>query len=185
MYADEDLVLMTQIAAGNGEAYRTVLDLYTTPVFQLAYNILRNKEMAEDITQETFIRLWNNASKWRETGRIKSWLFRIAHNLCIDEIRRYKPSGNIDDFSEIIGSDDKLADEEMHESDISKTIKAAVLELPVRQKTALMLVHYSDCSNIEAAEIMEISVDAIESLLSRGRRSLKDKLKDKKEYIWD
>ncbi|OIN86528.1 MAG: hypothetical protein AUJ12_05640 [Alphaproteobacteria bacterium CG1_02_46_17] len=185
MHAEDDLILMSQIAGGNMDAYRTVLGLYMTPIYKFSYSILQDQGMAEDVTQETCIRLWNNASKWNPSGRIKSWLFRIAHNLCIDEIRRSRPHSDINELSEVIASNEKSAFDEMHESDVSRTIREALMKIPVRQRTALMLVHYTDCSNIEAANIMEISVDAVESLLARGRQALKNSLKDQKEKIWE
>ncbi len=185
MCAEDDLILMSQIAGGNMDAYKTALSLYMTPIYQFSYGILQDQGLAEDITQETCIRLWNSSSKWNPSGRVKSWLFRIAHNLCIDEIRRRKPHSDINELSDIISSGEKDAFEEMHESELSRTIREALMKIPVRQRTALMLVHYTDCSNIEAANIMEISVDAVESLLARGRLALKSNLKDHKEEIWE
>ncbi len=184
-YAEDELVLMSQIAKGNSDAFQTVIDEHMLPVYHFAYSILRDASTAEDITQETCVKLWNHAKNWTPNGKIRSWLFRIAHNLCIDEIRKRKPHADIDVFADSIADDAHDATHNIHESQISKTIKDALFSLPVRQRTALMLVHYSDCSNREAADTMDISIDAIESLLSRGRKSLKEKLNNHKDKLWE
>lgn len=184
-YAEDDLVLMTQIAQGNTEAFQIVLERHMLPVFHFAYSILRDVTTAEDITQETCVKLWNQAGNWTSDGKLRSWLFRIAHNLCIDEIRRRKPHADIDSFADSIVDGNESAHDCIMQAETSQIVKDALFQLPVRQRTALMLVHYSDCSNREAAEAMEISVDALESLLARGRKALKDLLSSHKDKLWE
>lgn len=176
---------MSQIAQGNSDAFQTVLDLHMLPIYHFAFSILRDASAAEDITQETCVRLWNQAKDWRPEGKVRSWLFRIAHNLCIDEIRKRRPHADIDIFAESIADDRIDSVRRIEETQASQTIKSALFQLPVRQRTAIMLVHYSGHSNREAADTMGISVDALESLLSRARRSLKEILQDKKDVIWE
>jgi RNA polymerase sigma-70 factor (ECF subfamily) len=185
LYAEDDLVLMTQIAQGSADAFQTVLDLHMLPIYHFSYSILQDISAAEDITQETCVKLWNHAKNWSPEGRVRSWLFRIAHNLCIDEIRRRKPHADIDTFADSIADHSDDPAQKITESQISKTVKDALFQLPVRQRSALMLVHYSDCSNKEAAEAMGVSVDALESLLSRGRKSLKERLSNHKDKLWE
>lgn len=184
-YADDELVLMSQIAEGNTDAFQTVLDAHMLPIYHFAYSILRDVSAAEDITQETCVKLWNHAKNWTPDGKIRSWLFRITHNLCIDEIRKRKPHADIDVFADSIADNTGDAIHHIQESEVSRTIKDALFTLPVRQRTALMLVHYSDCSNREAADTMNISVDALESLLARGRKALKEKLNNHKDKLWE
>lgn len=183
-YGEDELVLMTQIACGNSEAFQAVLDAHMLPVYRFAYSILKDVSAAEDVTQDTCMKLLKHAKDWNPSGKIRSWLFRIAHNLCIDEIRKRKPHVDIDVFAGELadGRDDAVT--HITESEISKTIKDALFKIPVRQRTAIMLVHYSDNSNREAAETMGVSVDALESLLSRGRKTLKDLLSDHKDKLW-
>jgi RNA polymerase sigma-70 factor (ECF subfamily) len=183
--ADDELILMREIALGNTDAFQTVLGLYAIPVFHFSYSILRDVHTAEDITQETHTKLWNHAKNWKQEGTIRSWLFRIAHNLCIDEIRRRKPHVDIDTFADSIADTAIDVTRKIEESQISKTIKSALFKIPIRQRTALMLVHYSDCSNREAANAMNISVDALESLLARGRKSLRELLSNHKDKLWE
>lgn len=181
---DDELVLMTQIASGNGDAFQTVIDRHMLPVYHFAYSILKDITAAEDITQETCVRLWKHAHNWNPSGKIRSWLFRIAHNLCIDEIRKRRPHADIDVFADSIADHAPDTVRQMEETQISQTVKQALFQIPVRQRTAIMLVHYSEQSNKEAAETMGISVDALESLLARGRKALKDLLSDQKEKLW-
>lgn len=187
-FADHDgeneLVLMTRIAEGNTAAFQTVLDAHMLPVYRFAYSILKDVSAAEDVTQETCLKLLRYAHNWNPSGKIRSWLFRIAHNLCIDEIRKRRPHVDIDIFAGSIADNGNDVVTQLEESEISKTIKEAMFKIPVRQRTALMLVHYSDHSNREAAETMGVSVDAVESLLSRGRKALKELLNDHKDKLW-
>ena len=184
-YTEDELVLMTQIAAGNSDAFQTVIDRHMLPVYHFAYSILKDVNTAEDITQETCVRLWKHARNWNPSGKIRSWLFRIAHNLCIDEIRKRKPHADIEVFAESIADHAQDTIRHIEETQTSATVKAALFQIPVRQRTAIMLVHYSDQSNKEAAETMGISVDALESLLARGRKALKELLDNQKEKIWE
>jgi len=176
---------MNQIALGNSDAFQKILENHMLPIYHFAFSILQDSSSAEDITQETCVKLWKQAGKWKPEGKLRSWLFRIAHNLCIDEIRRRRPHADIDTFADSISDNSTTAPQRIEESESSKTIKQALFKLPVRQRTALMLVHYSDNSNREAAETMGISLDALESLLARGRKSLKELLTDHKETLWE
>lgn len=184
-YSDDERVLMSQIAEGNVEAFQTVLDIHMLPVFHFSYSILRDTATAEDITQETCIKLLKFAKDWKPDGKIRNWLFRIAHNLCIDEIRKRRPHADIDIFADTIADSTHDAVAMVEKSQISRTVKDALFKLPIRQRTALLLVHYSDQSNKEAAETMGITVDAIEGLLGRGRRTLKELLNHHKDTLWE
>jgi len=181
----DEMSLMVRVAAGDARAFEVILDGHMLAIYHFAYSIVRDACAAEDVTQETCVKLWRNANNWVPDGRLRSWLFRIAHNLCIDEIRRRRPHADIEMFAESLAGDGRDAGDALHESDVSRVVKAALFELPVRQRTALMLVHYSDFSNNEAAATMEISVDALESLLARGRRGLKDILGKHKDKLWE
>jgi RNA polymerase sigma-70 factor, ECF subfamily len=180
---EDEAYLMSRIASGDSDAFQEILDLHMLAVYHFAYSILKDTATAEDITQETCIKLWKHSQSWMPNGRVRSWLFRIAHNLSIDEIRRRKPSLDIDNCVDSLSDQSQTGEERILESDISKSVKAALFQIPVRQRTALMLVYYSDFSNIEAAETMEVSVDALESLLSRGKIKLRELLKDQKNKL--
>lgn len=182
----EDFIRMAEIASGNTVAFRDVLDLYTIPVFHFALSLLKDKQIAEDITQEACLALWKYAPDWQPTGKIKSWLFRVAHNLSIDEIRKRRPHVDIDDVVDTLTEERTVSGfQALHDNDVARLVREAIAELPVRQRAALMLVHYDDYSNSEGAEIMGTSVDAFESLLARGRTSLKNRLRKHKSNLWE
>ncbi len=169
----DDAALMERIAAGDAAAFAAMLDRYMNAVFCFSYALLKDAALAEDITQETCLRLWNNAGQWQRGGAVKSWLLRVAHNACIDEIRRRKPHVNLDAADHILppSVDGKIA--AIQGQAIADLVMKGLLAIPDRQKTALMLVYYSECTNGEAAQIMGVSVEALESLLARGRKALK------------
>ncbi len=156
-------------------------------IYAACYRMLGRADAAEDATQETFLRLWRNAGRWRPRGaRFETWLYRVAMNHCLDLLRKAKREapeeavpGGIE--ARMDGADRQ--DEEYFQAERRAAIDAALGQLPPRQRLALTLCHYQELSNIEAAEIMEISVDALESLLARGRRTLKKKLAPLREHL--
>lgn len=174
---------MRLIAAGDREAFAYVTTEYMSDVYRFAYAILRDRAEAEDITQETFLRLWNKAGDWQPTGRLKSWLLRIAHNLCMDGLRGQKGKTAID-WTEMDLPDGRPGPTALYaEQEVTQAVTGALLSLPERQRTALMLVYLDDCSYAEAAQIMELSVEALESLLARGKGKLKDRLRASRKTL--
>lgn len=180
---EEEIRLMGLIAGGDRDAFALILDRYMPSVFRFSYGLLKDHALAEDVTQESYLRLWRGAANWNPTGRVQSWLFRIAHNLCIDEIRTRRPQVDIDGAEGLLPAALPSQEGRIDARQNTHWIMTALQTLPERQRAALMLVYYNDLSNIEAAEIMEISVDALESLLARGRRNLKDVLKGTQDRV--
>lgn len=168
--------LMHRIAEGDRGAFGEVVDWYMKDIFGFAYSIMGDSMKAEDVTQETCLRLWNKAGQWKPSGRIKSWLLKITHNLCMDELRKQKPEIVIN-YDTLALSDNTPSPLHVHADwQRAQKISEALVLLPERQRTALMLVYYQEHSNKDAADIMGVSVDALESLLSRGRKKLKELL---------
>jgi RNA polymerase sigma-70 factor, ECF subfamily len=176
----DDETCMAAIATGSTRAFKAVMDTYMMDVFRFSYSLLGDSSRAEDITQETFLRLWSHGRTWSPTGRLKSWLLKIAHHLCIDDLRKTKGHVNVDDVTAILVDKTAGPREVMVDLQTADILKAALFTLPERQRAAIMLVHYHDRTNIEAADIMGVSVDALESLLARGRRQLRTDLNDQK-----
>ena len=139
--------------------------------------MLRDHEEAEDIAQETFVRAWRNAHRWTPgRARFESWVGRIAINLCHDRLRRRRETTMDAPPERRDGA--APADAALSAGQGAERVRAAVAALPERQRIALEICHFQERSNIEAAEIMEISVEAVESLLARGRRALRKTLAD-------
>jgi RNA polymerase sigma-70 factor (ECF subfamily) len=178
---NHDFVLMQRVAAGDQPACRIVIQLYLKGMIGLSFRMLRDMAATEDIAQDAFLRLWRIAKKWKPEARISKWLYRVTHNLATDEIRC---RGKFID-QEVPDIRDKAADQynNQHTSEVAAQVKAAIARLPVRQRAAINLVHHQGLTNIEVAEVMDISNDALESLLSRGRRKLKELLIDRKNGL--
>lgn len=156
-------------------------------IYAASYRMLQSRDAAEDATQETFLRLWKNAAKWKPRGaKFETWLYRVAMNYCLDQLRKRKREapeeaapGGLDGRAD--GADRQ--DQKLFLTERRFAIDEALSRLPERQRLAITLCHYQELSNIEAAEIMEISVDALESLLARGRRSLREALAPMREHL--
>ncbi|KLN59983.1 hypothetical protein WH96_14850 [Kiloniella spongiae] len=176
----EDAILMAQVAQGDDNACRLLVQRHLNQLVGLAMRMTGNRSEAEDIAQESFVRLWKQSHDWQAKAKISTWLYRVAHNLAIDAIRqkeRQKVSVNDQtEISENTTSTQRNQDHMLHQQDITRQVEAAISHLPERQRAAITLVHHRDMSNKEAAHVMDISVDALESLLARGRRSLKKAL---------
>ena len=179
--AEQDL--MKRIAEGDQAAFSQMVSLHMTDIYRFAYSILRDATRAEDITQETCLKLWTRAGQWTPSGKVRSWLFRITHNLCMDELRGRKVHTDIEKISFTLRDNTPDQADRFSQGETANAVNRALNSLPERQRTALMLVHYSGHTNIESAEIMDLSVDAIESLLSRGRRKMREILEGSRESL--
>lgn len=165
--------------------------MHLSGINRYTVRMIGNASNAEDITQEVFLRLWTRADSYKpEASKLSTWLHNIAHNLCIDYFR--KNNRFIQDSSEIYETEESLhltsvsgrphgiatsgRDEPEHElakKNRDHDVKKALMTLPERQRSAIIMCHYQGVSNKDAAHIMEVSVDALESLLSRGRSKLR------------
>lgn len=181
-----DEELMQAVCKGDQSAYQTLVKRHLKPISHYAFRLLGNTKDTEDIAQETFLRLWTNAAKWQaDKAKLSTWLHRISHNLCIDYLRKHsrvqtRESFDEDDNGELDnGSNEQIVESSSSESEHFdengklEKLKSAMYQLPLGQRSALMLCHYRGFSNKEAAAIMNISVKAVESALARAKRSLR------------
>ncbi len=173
--ADPDGALIACIAKGDQRAARALVERHLPKMTALARRMLSDATEAEDVAQEVFLRVWRHAAQWRPgAARFETWMHRVAINLCYDRLRRRReivtdtPPEQLD---ETPGAFDAL-----RRRDVARAVEAAMDGLSPRQKAALVLCHYQERSNIEAAEILGVSVEAVESLLARGRRALRQRL---------
>jgi RNA polymerase sigma-70 factor, ECF subfamily len=167
-----DAALLEASARHVEPAFVVLIQRYQRDVYRLVWRISAGHADSEDIAQETFLRLWVNPAQVREAKALKGWLLRVASNMVMDRYRR-KPMLNIEAAEDI--ADMAPGPDGWRElSQVSRAVDTAIAQLPDRQRMALALVHFEQMSNIAAAEVMELSVDALESLLARARRRLKE-----------
>jgi RNA polymerase sigma-70 factor (ECF subfamily) len=162
---------MQRTATGNKPAFTELARRHMPGMLGFARRYVHASE-AEDIVQEALTRLWLKAGQWQDRGTSpRSWLMRIVYNLCMDSLRSQpKQSEQVSDEFSAPGD----GPEQNYEQDAKQQqLAQAVQGLPERQRSALMLTVYHAMSNRETAEVLGVSVDALESLLSRGRRRLK------------
>lgn len=174
---EHDDELLARVAKGDATAWPLLVDRHLVPVVGFAWRLTRNRTDAEDVGQETFVRLMRKAGDWQPgDASLRTWLYRVATNLCID---RHRAANRMPVASETeIDSGAEETADFTRDIDIARAVQRAVDRLPERQRRALTLVHYQGLSNGEAADVLEISVDACESLLARARRALKADLRD-------
>jgi RNA polymerase sigma-70 factor (ECF subfamily) len=175
---EDESALLVRVAEGDAQAFRTLVDRHLPTVVAIARRMLRDDAEAEDVAQETLLRLWRNAASLElGEGGVRPWLRRVAANLCIDRVRASKNTtlggDSLPEEIEPAGQVTRLAEREL-----GRRVDAALKALPERQRLALTLFHYEGMSQIEVGEAMGISDEAVESLLARARRALKGSLKD-------
>lgn len=154
-------------------AFRALVERHIDRAFGLALGVLKNAADAEDVVQEAVVKAWLNRHAW-QFGRAKfsTWLYRVIVNRCID-LRRRPRGEDIDEVPDQADeADDAIA--VIHKREVFGRLDAAMARLPEQQRMAVLLSYYDECSNGEIAEIMGTTVNAVESLLKRGRQRLRD-----------
>jgi RNA polymerase sigma-70 factor (ECF subfamily) len=145
-------------------------------ILNLGRRMLGDHSEAEDVAQEVFVRVWTHATRWQPgKAKFETWLHRVAINLCYDRLRR-RPASPLDEMPEQADEAPNPA-ARLYELQLAAAVNGALQKLPDRQREAVVLCHYQGLSNIDAADVMGVSVEAMESLLSRGRRALKTLLR--------
>ena len=176
-FADPDEDLVRRVGQGDPAAIQAMVARKLPRMLALAQRMLGDAVEAEDVAQEAMLRAWRQAPGWAP-GRAKfdTWLHRVALNLCYDRLRRRReiPTDAVPDRRD----EGAAPDRGLLAADVGAAVNGALARLPDRQREAIVLCHYQELSNIEAAGLMEISIEALESLLSRGRRALRAALAD-------
>jgi RNA polymerase sigma-70 factor (ECF subfamily) len=181
---DPDGELVARVANGDRTAARAIMARHLPKILNLGRRMLNDPAEAEDVAQDVFVRVWTHAARWQPgQAKFETWLHRVAINLCYDRLRR-RPTSNIDDVPEI-ADDAPTPVAKLVEAQLASTVNDALQQLPDRQREAVVLCHYQGLTNIDAAVVMGISVEAMESLLSRGRRQLKKTLKPLRDDVFN
>lgn len=187
MEADPDVKLMLKFQQGDRSAFDALFEKYKKPLVNFTYRFSGNKMIAEELTQETFLRVYKAAKNYSPTAKFSTWLFRIATNLCLNERRRIENRFWTDGYDKeyhagqpeanynAVKPPHKLAEQrEKH-----FLIQKAVLALPDKQRAALLLLIQNGFSYKEIGSQMNLSEKAVKSLIFRARQNLKQKLKSR------
>ena len=186
--ADPDAVLMLRVKRGDRAAFSALVEKYRQPLFNFVFRTLRDETETEDVAQNTFLQVWKSRARYERTAKFSTWLFTIARNLCLNEIRRRSrhPAESLeethpehDDQPSRQYEDKKvfLPTENVLHGELAKKIEEALDELPENQRTAILLCRQDEVSYEEIAEILGCSLSATKSVIHRGRETLKEKLK--------
>ena len=170
--------LMRGISRSDTQAFQELLSRYEKRVFAMAWRLCFNQTEAEDLTQETFLKIWKNAKSWRPEAKLETWIYKILHNLFIDSRRRIK--GQQEELSENLRSEEASPEQALIQKRTVQEVAEALNALPDRQKEALVLCYYQEMKAKDAAEVLSVSQSALEALLFRARQTLKEKLGKRK-----
>ena len=186
--SDPDAALMLRVKRGDRAAFAELVDKYKQPVMNFIFRRLRDETEAEDVAQNVFLQVYKSRGRYKQTAKFSTWIFTIAHNLSLNELRRRsrhpaesleethteneeQPPRQIEDKSQVAAPDNVLHGE------LAQKIEEALDELPENQRSAVLLCRQEDLSYEQIAKILRCSLSATKSLIHRGRETLKEKLK--------
>jgi RNA polymerase sigma-70 factor, ECF subfamily len=177
---DPDAALLRRIAEGDEGAAQVFVKRKLPRVLALAYRVLDDRIEAEDVAQDVFIRVWKYARSWQtDQAKVDTWLHRIVLNVCHDRLSTRHRQHELTGLELDVQIDPSPTPEDAVSGHSARArVWQAIKDLPLRQREALVLTYYQELSNVEAASVMQVSVDAMESLLARARRALKQCLID-------
>ncbi len=187
-YTDPDATLMLRVKRGDRMAFEELVDKYKQPVMNLVFRTVRDLTESEDVTQHVFLQVFKSAHRYEVSAKFSTWLFTIARNLCLNELRRRSrhPADSLDEPS--FDHDDHPAPqvedvrtvtppEALLHGELEEKIDQALAELPENQRTAILLCRQEELSYEDIAKVLGCSLSATKSLIHRGRQTLKEKLK--------
>ncbi len=184
-----DHEIVARARKGSEAAYRELLGRYQRPVFSLVYRMVRDREQAEDLAQETFVKVFNNIERYDPKYKFSSWIFKIATNLTIDAIRKKEPDtvsidgsrhASTDDEIEAtrisVASDDENPEELLEARELGNEIEKAIGGLRPEYRTAVLLRHVEGRAYEEIAEIMGVPLGTVKTYIHRARGELRESL---------
>lgn len=177
-----DDALLRLYAEGDGQAATVLTGRLGPRVLAFAIRMLGDRGEAEDVVQEAMLRLWKMAPDWQPGGaKLSTWVFRVASNLCTDRLRKRRGVG-LDEIAEP-ADDQPGAEARLLQAERLSALDTALATLPDRQRQAVILRHIEGLANPDIAAVLEISVEAVESLTARGKRGLANALAGRKEEL--
>ncbi|WJH36450.1 RNA polymerase sigma factor SigW [Paenibacillus aurantius] len=170
---------------GDRRAFAELVDLYKDKMYHLAYRMLGQSHEAEDIVQETFLRVYTNLDRYDVNQKFSTWIYRIATNLCIDRLRKRKPNYSLDaempegegaDWYSLLASDQPSPESEVMLSETQEHIRRAIDSLPDKYKSVVILRYLQDLSLQEIGDVLDMPVTTVKTRVHRGREFLRKKL---------
>ncbi|WP_226550344.1 RNA polymerase sigma factor [Celeribacter naphthalenivorans] len=177
-----DEALLISFGNGDREAARALTMRLTPKVLGYSARLLKDRAEAEDVAQEAMLRLWKIAPDWRQgEAQVSTWLYRVVTNLCTDRLRKKRGKG----LDEIAEPEDERPSQDavLMQRQRVDALQVALDSLPDRQREAVVLRHIEGLGNPEIAEVLDISVEAVESLTARGKRALAKALASQREIL--
>lgn len=182
----EEKEIIMRLKKNDEKAFQVLVDLFSKRVYNTCIGMLQNMEDAEDVTQEIFITIHLNIKEFKEESSLSTWIYRISVNKCLEFIRKKNRKKRSGIFKSIFSSDGDRAIEnhsdfmhpgiQLENQERAKIVFKAIDLLPEQQRTAYILHKIEQVSYQEIAEIMEVSLSAVESLLFRAKQNLKKHL---------
>jgi RNA polymerase sigma-70 factor (ECF subfamily) len=184
---DQDVVARAR--AGSEAAYRELIGRYQRPVFSLVYRMVRDREKAEDLAQETFIKVLNALDRYDPKYKFSSWIFKIAHNAALDHLRKKEPetlsldgsphAETADEASAsavLVASDEENPEEYAESRELGGEIERAIARLRPEYRTAIVLCHVEGLPYEEIAETMGVPLGTVKTFIHRARNELRGHL---------
>ncbi|MBR0686737.1 RNA polymerase sigma factor [Bradyrhizobium manausense] len=173
---DEDSELLDKLATGDEAAFRVLVERHIDRAYAIALRIVGNAADAEDVVQDTMLKIWSHRGRWQH-GRAKfsTWLYRVISNRCID-LRRKPRNENVEAVPEVADGQPGAV-ELIERNELNGMLELAMQRLPEQQRIAVIFSYHENMSNGEIAQVMDTTVAAVESLLKRGRQQLRQLLR--------
>lgn len=171
----EDQHYINLIIQGDSNAFAVLVDRYKNMIFTLALKMVKNREEAEEVAQDTFIKIYNSLSKFKGDSKFSTWTYKIAYNTCLDRLKKSKKEENnisIDEFSSHLIKTMDNALSALEDKERKQTIQNCLNLLPSDDNFLLTLFYFDDQSLEEIGKIMDISANNAKVKLFRGRQKL-------------
>jgi RNA polymerase sigma-70 factor, ECF subfamily len=176
-----DHELMMAVGRQDRGAFARLVERHYGWALGFADRMLGTRHEAEDLVQTAFLRVWQRAAQWEPNAKFSTWLYRVLYTLCVDQLRARHMTASEPlegELAEGLVDETPGSDERVSSRQRETRTRAALDQLPVRQRAALVLCYYEERSQADAAALLGVSEGALESLLSRGRATLRKWLRD-------